>query len=82
MNILNEKLSDRGLSEKDILEALDPVGNIKKRSVQGGPAPKETKRQVTVIGRKLAGFGEGIKLIRKKITEASVKLEKASLQYS
>ncbi len=82
LKILNEKLSDRGLSEKDIREALDPVGNIKKRSVPGGPAPKETKRQVTVIGRKLAGFVEDIKLIRKKINEASAKLEKAGLQYS
>lgn len=82
LNILNEKLSDRGLSEKDIREALDPVGNIKKRSVPGGPAPKETKRQVTVIGKKLAGFGEDIKLIRKKMNEASAKLEKASLEHS
>jgi argininosuccinate lyase len=82
LKILNGKLSDRGLSEKDIREALDPVVNIKKRSVLGGPAPKETKRQVTVIGRKLAGFGEDIKLIQKKVNEASVKLEKASLQCS
>lgn len=82
LKILNEKLSNRGLSEKDIREALDPVGNIKKRSVQGGPAPKETKRQVTVIEKKLAGFGEDIKLIRKKINESSAKLEKAGLQYS
>lgn len=82
LKILNEKLSDMGLSEKDIREALDPAGNIKKRNIPGGPAPKETKRQVTVIEKKLAGFGNGIKLIRKKINEASAKLEKASFQYS
>jgi argininosuccinate lyase len=82
LKILNEKLSDRGLSEKDIREALDPAGNIKKRSVPGGPAPKETKRQVTMIKKKLAGFGEDIKLIRKNMNGASAKLEKASLQCS
>ncbi|MCZ7356313.1 MAG: argininosuccinate lyase [Candidatus Methanoperedens sp.] len=80
LEILNEKLSERGLTEKSVKEALDSVGNIKKRAVLGGPAPKETKRQVKVLKGKLDDCGREINAIRKKINIASEELEKVLRQ--
>ncbi len=80
MKLINEKLSSRGLSEKDIKEALDPAANISKRTVTGGPAPKETKRQLVAIRKKLGSAAGDIRRIRKKVTAASEKLEKACKQ--
>jgi argininosuccinate lyase len=77
MKLIHEKLSARGLSEKDINEALDPAVNVNKRTVTGGPAPKETKRQVSVLSKKLGSIAGDIMLMRKKVNAASGKLEKA-----
>ncbi|MCZ7399962.1 MAG: lyase family protein, partial [Candidatus Methanoperedens sp.] len=74
LKILGEKLSDMGLSEKAVKEALDPLVNIRKRTVSGGPAPREIKRQIAVIKKKLAGSENDIKLINKKINKAKEKL--------
>lgn len=82
LKILGEKLSDRGLSEKAVKEALDPMLNIRKRTVQGGPAPVETKRQIAVIKKKLAENMNDIKLIHKKINKAKEKLARVCGQYS
>lgn len=38
ISVLNIKLSDKGLTEKLVQEALNPITNIKKRNVIGGPA--------------------------------------------
>ncbi|TRZ89193.1 MAG: argininosuccinate lyase [Methanosarcinales archaeon] len=75
MKLIHEKLSARGLSEKDINEALDPAVNINKRTVTGGPAPKETKRQVSVISKKLVSIGADIRLMRNMVNAASDQLE-------
>ncbi|MCQ1536941.1 argininosuccinate lyase [Methanosarcina sp. KYL-1] len=42
--VLGESLSDRGLTEKMVREALNPVSNIERRKVPGGPAPEEMQR--------------------------------------
>lgn len=81
LDITGERLSDRGLSEKDIKEALDPLENIRKRAVLGGPAPQETKRQVTMMRKNLAGRRNDIELIRRRINLSSEKLDKACEQY-
>lgn len=39
--VLGESLSGKGLTEEMVTEALDPVSNIKRRKVSGGPAPEE-----------------------------------------
>jgi argininosuccinate lyase len=82
MELIHEKLSDNGLTEKNIKEALDPVANIRKREVEGGPAPKETKRQLAAFGKKLRGIAGEIRLMRKKVNASSRKLEKACKQYA
>jgi argininosuccinate lyase len=80
--IIHEKLSDRGLSEKAIREALDPVDNVRKRRIQGGPAPGETKRQITVMKKKLSLIQKDIGLLCEKRDKASDKLEKICIKYS
>ncbi len=45
--VLGEPLSGRGLTNKMVLEALDPVSNIEKRKVTGGPAPEEMERYLS-----------------------------------
>jgi argininosuccinate lyase len=82
MKLIHEKLSAKGLNEKVINEALDPAVNINKRSVTGGPAPKETRRQVSALAKKLGSVAGDIKRIRKKANAASKKLENACKQYA
>ena len=42
--MLEESLSGMGLTENMVTEALDPVSNIKRRKIAGGPAPEEVLR--------------------------------------
>lgn len=44
--VLGESLSSRGLTEKMIKEALNPVSNIKRRKIEGGPAPEEMQHYI------------------------------------
>ena len=44
--ITGKKLSEMGLTEKKVKEALDVTSNIQKRNVKGGPAKKEVKRMI------------------------------------
>jgi len=82
LEIIHEKLSDRGITEEAITNALDPIENIWKRSVQGGPAPNETKRQIAVIKKKLSNIQKDISVLYDKREKASDKLEKVCQKYS
>jgi argininosuccinate lyase len=46
LKILGRKLSSLGLTRDMVSEALDPLSNIKKRSIIGGPAPLEVDRMI------------------------------------
>jgi argininosuccinate lyase len=81
LKITGEKLSEKDLSEKTVNEALDPMENVKKRRIPGGPAPEETKRQIATLKKELTRNKANIKSIRKKINSASVKLENACHDY-
>jgi argininosuccinate lyase len=45
--VLGDSLSGRGLTKNMIKEALDPVSNIKRRKLTGGPAPEEIRRYLS-----------------------------------
>ena len=45
--VLGESLSGRGLTENMVKEALDPVSNIKRRKITGGPAPEEMRHYLS-----------------------------------
>lgn len=81
LKIIQERLSDRGLSEDAIKDALDPVENIGKRTIEGGPAPLEIKRQITSLRKKTERVENDIKQIQEKIISASRKLEDAYYQF-
>ncbi|SES69800.1 argininosuccinate lyase [Methanococcoides vulcani] len=44
-NVIGESLSGRGLTEEMVNEALDPILNVRKRTVTGGPSP-DTMQQL------------------------------------
>jgi argininosuccinate lyase len=45
--VLGESLSSRGLTEKMVKQALNPVSNIKRRNIAGGPAPEEMRNYLS-----------------------------------
>ncbi len=79
--IIHEKLSKKGLSEKLIKEALDPADNVRKRSVQGGPSPHEVIRQISIVRKENAEFEKDIRLFLTKLTDASNDLNNECLKY-
>ncbi len=81
LEITGRKLSDMGLSEENVKEALDPVENIRKRAVTGGPAPEETRRQIAALKEGIVHIENDIKLIHKKIDTASEDLERTCQKY-
>ena len=46
LGITEKKLSEMGLTEKKVKEALDIGSNIQKRNVKGGPAKREVQRMI------------------------------------
>ncbi len=80
--IIGKKLSEMGLSGKAVKKALESMENIKKREVPGGPAPKETNRQIKKLRNELAATGNDIKRIRKNLGEAKEKLDIAITEAS
>ncbi|HMB44328.1 MAG TPA: argininosuccinate lyase [Candidatus Methanoperedens sp.] len=82
LEIIHEKLSDKGLTEKTIRKALDPVDNVRKRRVQGGPSPLETKRQMAVIKKNIKVVKKDIRRFYEKINQASDKLSKICTKYT
>jgi argininosuccinate lyase len=45
-DVIGETLNSRGLTEQMVKEALDPVLNINRRSITGGPAPSEMEKAI------------------------------------
>jgi argininosuccinate lyase len=82
LEIIDEKLSDKGLTEKAIRKALDPVDNVRKRRVQGGPSPLETKRQIALIKKNIMVEKKDIRRLYGKIKQASDKLSKICKKYT
>jgi argininosuccinate lyase len=67
-NLLGTGLSDRGLTEEMVTEAMDPLSNIKRRRITGGPSPDETGR---AIGRGI----EELEAVRSTITRLNDSIE-------
>lgn len=59
--ILGSGLSGRGLTEEMIMEALDPVSNIRRRKIIGGPSPDETSRAINSSLEELGKVRSGIR---------------------
>ena len=64
-----------GLSDAAIREALDPLRAVKARTLFGGTAPAEVKRQIDRCYERLQRDGVTLAGKRKKLTDAAVLLE-------
>jgi argininosuccinate lyase len=71
---IGEKLN---ITDEDILLALDPTENVKRRSIVGGPAPQEVQRAIEDRWQKIRSQEarlmerlEGVKNAREKLKEA------------
>ncbi|NPE28429.1 argininosuccinate lyase [Methanococcoides sp. SA1] len=53
-NVIGESLSSRGLTEEMVKEALDPILNVSKRSVIGGPSPDSMERLIESSRERIA----------------------------
>ena len=71
--VIGEKLSARGLTENMVKEALDPVLNISKRDITGGPAPDEIRRAIKIRQEELEGTKAAIESLNNGI-ENSIKV--------
>ncbi|CAD6490276.1 MAG: Argininosuccinate lyase [Candidatus Argoarchaeum ethanivorans] len=52
--VTGKNLEDIGLRKEEFLEALDPLLNINRRNIKGGPAPSECTRSIIERGNKLS----------------------------
>ena len=66
-----------GLGEESLRKALDPMEFIKGRTLYGGPAPEESKKRIVDLSRNLEGDKEAVSVIRSRLQDANVKLERA-----
>ncbi len=57
---IGEKLSAKGLTSEDIRLALDPVSNVEKRKIIGGPAPSRIIIDIADKKERLAGLSDQI----------------------
>ncbi|MGP8320013.1 MAG: argininosuccinate lyase [Methanosarcinaceae archaeon] len=69
-SVIGESLSGRGLTEEMIREALDPISNIKKRNVTGGPAPYEVRESLNKCRVKLDKDEQELKRLNKRIDDS------------
>ncbi|MGP8337939.1 MAG: argininosuccinate lyase [Methanosarcinaceae archaeon] len=69
-SVIGESLSGRGLTEAMIHEALDPMSNINKRTVTGGPAPDEVRESLNRYRVKLGKDEQELKHLNKRIDDS------------
>lgn len=72
--VLGESLTERGLNENMVKQALDPMLNIQKRKVIGGPAPEAMKASIDSFGIKTGMWIEEVERIRDHTTDSIEKL--------
>jgi argininosuccinate lyase len=66
-----------GLSQEEIMTALDPVRFIENRTLRGGPAPEESLRQVRLFTEHLEADEAAVAGIRQRLADAERKLKEA-----
>src|SRR5262245_57215218 len=66
-----------GLTAAAIREALDPGRFVAARSLRGGPAPAESRRQAALLGEGLRADGATATAARARVADAARRLEEA-----
>jgi len=80
-SITNSKMSERGLTQKDIQDALDPFHNINRRDVVGGPATNETLRSIHSHRDRLGVDDQNLEACNSKLIRCVDKLMKVVDSY-
>jgi argininosuccinate lyase len=75
-SIIGKKLSEMGLTEKKVKEALDIASNIKKRDAKGGPAEKEVLRMIDRRRADLDKDGRSRQAKEERVKRSLVELER------
>ena len=76
MGVIGKKLSELGLTEEKVKEAMNVTSNIEKRDVKGGPAKKEVVRMIQKRRRDLEKDEESRRGKEERVRQSIEKLEK------
>ena len=69
-DVLGYKLSEKGLTEKAVREALEPMSNVKRRSVFGGPAPDQMQSALAAKKKRLTLLQKEIQAMDRSVQNA------------
>mgnify|MGYP005852248289 FL=1 len=73
-DMIGKKLSEIGLTEKMLEDAKDPMKNVERRSITGGPAPSEILKKLGRETEKMEDDAKKISAIVQKLTGAGNEL--------
>jgi argininosuccinate lyase len=78
MEMIGKKVSAIGLTAKMLAEAKDPVANVERRNILGGPAKATVRKKIDAERKKLASDSERMSSLGKGIETAYAALSKAA----
>lgn len=70
VDVIGEKLSARGLTADLVERALDPVSNVDKRKIIGGPAPERVAADIAEKRKRLSELNGQIDRLHKDVDDA------------
>ncbi len=77
MDMIGKKLSRMGLTEKALDEAKDPLKNVRRRSILGGPARSTVTKRIAAEKERLKADEKAASGLEKKLARAEGDLAKA-----
>jgi argininosuccinate lyase len=77
MAMIDKKLSKMGLTQRMLEEAKDPVKNVQRRNITGGPAKATMLKKLEAEKERLKAGKKEMGRLRKKLDKASEELSKA-----
>ena len=76
MAMIGRKLSDMGLTEEMLEEAKDPMKNVERRKILGGPAKSAIRKKLAAENARLKADEKALAALREKLEEASGELSR------
>ncbi|AFC99291.1 argininosuccinate lyase [Methanocella conradii HZ254] len=76
MAMIGRKLSDMGLTEEMLEEAKDPMKNVERRKILGGPAKSAIRKKLAAENARLKADEKALAALREKLDEASGELSR------
>lgn len=76
MAMIGKKLSDMGLTEEMLEDAKDPMKNVERRKILGGPAKPAIRKKLAAENARLKADEKALAALREKLEEASGELSR------